>query len=150
MKLLCSTTTNRTAASLMLALWLFVVVSGFANACMLEAPDHGGQQPSSESSLTTAHVAVAAHESEQATNAPCLTACDEGSQALQGSKGKDSVDPGSAPLAAVIWTKPTLMLARHWSGFETQPSLSDLPERIVYSRWALSPLLGRPHSHCGV
>jgi hypothetical protein len=137
MKFLFRTTTNRTTASLMLAVWLFVLASGFANACMLEAPNHGGHQPSSESSHTTAHVAAAAHENEQTPNAPCLKACDEGSQALQGNYGVDSVDPGSPPLAAVIWTEPSLLLARHWSGFEAQPSLSDPPERIIYSRWAL-------------
>jgi hypothetical protein len=131
------TTTNRTAASLMLAVWMFVLASGFANACMLKAHNHGGDQPSSGSSLTSAHVVMAAHESQQTPNAPCLKACDEGSHAVQGKKGMDSVDPGSALLAAVIWNKATPLVARHWSGFEAQPSLSDLPERVVYSRWVL-------------
>lgn len=137
MKFLFRTTTSRNAASLMLAVWLFVLASGFANACLLESPHHGGHQPASESSRITAEVPVTAHESERSSKAPCLKACDDGSQALQSSSGMDSVDPGSPPLAGVIWTGGTILLARNLSGFETQPSLSAPPKRITYSRWAL-------------
>lgn len=137
MKFLFRTITSRNAASSMLAVWLFVLASGFANACLLESPDHGGHQASSESYHLTAQVASTAHESKQNTKAPCLKACDDGSQALPSSSGMDSVDPGSPPLGGVIWTGGTIVLARNLSGFETQPSLSDPPKRIIYSRWAL-------------
>ncbi|MGJ7498564.1 hypothetical protein ACSFA8_26390 [Variovorax sp. RT4R15] len=137
MKLLLRTTTSRNAASLMLAVWLFVLASGFANACLLEASDHSGHQSSTESPHMTGHAAATAHDGEQSSKAPCLKACDEGSQALQGTNGMGSVDPGAPPLAGVIWPAPTLLSARYRSGFEALPSLSDPPERIIYSRWAL-------------
>jgi hypothetical protein len=137
MKALTRSTTSRKAASLMLAVWLFVLASGVANACLLEAPDHGGQLSSSESALSTSHAVSPAHDSESSSKAPCLKACDEGSQALQASTGMGSVDPGSPPLAAIIWTGSVPLAARHRSGFDVQPSLSDPPERIIYSRWAL-------------
>ena len=137
MKLLSRFTTSRNAASLMLAVWLFVLASGFANACLLEAPDHGGQLSSSESSHVTSHAAAPTHDTEPSSKAPCLKACDEGSQALQASIGMGSVDPGSPPLAAIIWTGSVPLAARHRSGFDVQPSLSDPPKRIIYSRWAL-------------
>lgn len=136
MKLLARTTARHTAASLMLVVWLFVLASGIANACLLEAPDHGGRQSSSESSHNKGPAAANGHDSERGSKAPCLKACDDGSQALQSSDGMDSVDPGSPLLAAVLWTGPSLVL-RHQTGFTTPPSLSDPPERIIFSRWAL-------------
>lgn len=137
MMCLFRTTTSSTAASLMLAVWLFVLASGFANACLLEAPDHGRQLSSSESSHITSHAAAPAHDTEPSSKAPCLKACDEGSQALQGGNGMDLVDPGSPPLAGVIWTGSTPLALRHRGRLDVQPSLSDPPERIIYSRWAL-------------
>ncbi|MCY1172133.1 hypothetical protein D9M73_122620 [compost metagenome] len=137
MKLFYRHTTSRTAASLMLAVWLFVLASGFANACLLEVPNHGGHQSSSEGTHIADHAAAPAHDSEQSSKAPCLKACDEGSQALQSINGVDSVDPGFPPLARVIWTGSASLIARHWGRLDVQPSLSDPPERIIYSRWAL-------------
>ena len=137
MKFFTRSTTRRNAASFMLSLWLFVLGSGFANACLLEAPDHGGHQPSSESSHSGGHAAAPAHDGEPNSRAPCLKACDEGAQALQSSNGVESVDPGAPPLAAVLWTTPTLLPVHHWSGFDDPPLLSDPPARITYSRWAL-------------
>ena len=136
MKLLALTTAKRSAASLMLVVWLFVLASGIANACLLEAPDHGGRQSSSESSHNKGHAAANGHDSEHDFKAPCLKACDDGSQALQSSYGMDLVDPGSPLLAAVLWTGPTPVSAQH-RGFDRPPSLIDPPERIIFSRWAL-------------
>lgn len=136
MKPLARTTARQSAASLMLVVWLFVLASGVANACLLEAPDHGGRQSSSESSFNKGHAAANGDDSERGSKAPCLKACDDGSQALQSSDGMDSVDPGFPLLAAVLWTAPSLVV-RHQSGFATPPSLSDPPERIIFSRWAL-------------
>jgi hypothetical protein len=136
MKLLARTTARHTAASLMLVVWLFVLASGIANACLLEAPDHGGHQSSSESSHNKRDAAANAHDSEQGSKAPCLKACDDGSQALQSSDGMDSVDPGSPLLVTVLWTEPTPVPAHHWR-FDRPPSLIDPPERIIFSRWAL-------------
>lgn len=44
MKLVPGFTTSRNASSSMLAVWLFVLASGFANACLLDAPHHGELQ----------------------------------------------------------------------------------------------------------
>jgi hypothetical protein len=137
MKFFSRSFASHNAASLMLAVWLFALASGVANACLLEAPDVSGHQASSESARSTAHASALAHEDEQSSRNPCLKSCDEGSQALQSSNGMDSVDPGSPPLTAVLWTRPAALPARHQSGFDTPRSLSDPPERISYSRWAL-------------
>jgi hypothetical protein len=137
MKLLYRHTTSRTAASLMLTVWLFVLASGFANACLLEVPNHGGHQSPSGSTHNADHAAAPVHDSEQSSKAPCLKACDEGSQALKGITGLDSVDPGSPPLARVIWTGSASLMTRHWGRLDALPSLRDPPERIIYSRWAL-------------
>lgn len=139
MKLLRRSIASRNAASLMLGLWLFVLASGVANACLLKAPDHAGHQPASGRSHSVDRAAAAAHASEQSsTAAPCLTACDEGSQALQSSNGNDSIDPGAPPpWIGVLWAKRAPLSARHRSGVYAPPSLSDPPERIIYSRWAL-------------
>lgn len=136
MKLLALTTAKRRAASLMLVVWLFVLASGIANACLLEAPDQGGHQSSSGGSHNKRDAAASGHDSEQGSRAPCLKACDDGSQALQSSAGTDSVDPGSPFLVAVLWTKLTPVQAHHWR-LDRPPSLIDPPERIIFSRWAL-------------
>lgn len=136
MKLLALTTAKRSAASLMLVVWLFVLASGIANACLLETPDHGGHQSSSEGSHNKGPAAANGHDSERSSKAPCLKACDDGSQALQSSDGMDSVEPGSPLLVAVLWTEPTPVPAHHWR-FDRPPSLIDAPERIIFSRWAL-------------
>ena len=139
MKLLPRTSTRRTTASFMLAVWLFVLASGFANACLLQAPDYGGSQTSSESSHITGQPAATGHDSGESSKAPCLKACDEGTQALQSSNAMDWVDPGTPPFVGVLWNDETPLLTCYGTGcgFNTPPSLSDPPERILYSRWAL-------------
>lgn len=128
--------TRYKAASLMLAVWLVLQVSGFANACLLEAPDHGGHQSSSQRSHIAELAAMPAHDNEHSSKGPCLKACDEGSQALQSSSGKYFEDPGSPPLAAVTWTGSALAV-RHRGHVNVQLSLSEPPLRIIYSRWSL-------------
>lgn len=137
MKFLSRSFTNRKAASFMLAVWLFALAAGVANACLLEASAHGGHQSSSKTVHSTSHASAPAHGHEQSSKAPCLKACDEGAQAVQGSNGMDSVDPGAPPLSAVLWTAVVAISVRHQKGFDSPPSLSDPPERIIYSRWAL-------------
>ncbi|MES2972320.1 MAG: hypothetical protein V4757_01870 [Pseudomonadota bacterium] len=141
MKLLSQPKASRTAASLMLAVWFFVLGAGFANACLLEAPDHaerqGGQKSSHAISHVTSHAAAPAHDTERSSKAPCLKACDEGSQALQSSNGMGSVDPGPPPLAGVIWTRLAPLNALPGGGIGAEPPLSDPPERIIYMRWTL-------------
>jgi hypothetical protein len=136
MKLLTRTITKCSAASFMLAVWLFVLASGVVNACLLEAPNHGKYQTSSDTSHLATSAPATAHESEHSSKPPCLKACDEGSQALQGSNVMDLVDPGSPPLTLVLWTGVVPPPARPW-GFDAPPPQSDPPERIIYSRWAL-------------
>ena len=135
MKFFSRNTVNRNTASFMLGIWLFVLAAGIANACLLEAPDHG--HLSSESSYIIGHTATIEHENEHGSKAHCWKACDEGTHALQSNNGIDAIDPGSAPLTGVIWTWPTPLSARYCSAFKSPPSLSDPPERILYSRWAL-------------
>lgn len=139
MMLLTRTTTSRNLASFMLAVWLVVLMSGFANACLLEAPDHGARQTSSERSHITGPTVATGHDSEESSKAPCLKACEDGSQALQSSNAMDLVDPGAPPFVGVLWNDAVPLTTHYGSGFgfTPPPSLNDPPERILYSRWAL-------------
>lgn len=137
MKIIYRHTTGQNTASLMLVVWLLVLASGLANACLLEVPDHWVNQSSFEGNYIPAHAAAPAHGSEQSSKAPCLKACNESSQALQSINGMNSIDPGSPPWVRVIWTGSASLMTRRWGRFDAQLSLSDPPERIIYSRWAL-------------
>jgi hypothetical protein len=139
MKLFSRPTSLRHAASLMLALWVFALASGFANACLLENPASVAHRAAVEIAYapgTPGHAEAAAHHALDSSRATCLKACDEGSQALQAAAGGSLLDPGSAPLAAMAW--PRLPDASvQYRAADPHPPLADPPERIRYSRWAL-------------
>ena len=149
MKLLPNTAARSKVAFLMLALWLFAQGSGLANACLLEASAttfHGAKAGSLERAHPPAelpgHTGGIAHhhhdEDGDTSKAPCLKACDDGSQALQKQHtGLDPGNPGLAPLVALLWTTaaPAASAPRRFA--DPQPLLSDPPLRVLYSRWAL-------------
>ena len=126
----------------MLALWVFTLASGLANACLLEDPAHASRQPTVDVShahgafAASGHVEAIDHHSDDNSKAPCLKACDEGAQALQSNAGVDLADPGPPPLVAVVWS-PALVALTLLRVADPQPPLADPPERIRYSRWAL-------------
>lgn len=135
---------QRTAA-VMLLLWLFALISGVANACLLEQP--GSHAPSAATSVPASSHAVndasghagsmATHSTdEELSKAPCLKACDEGSQALLKQSPPDApCDPGAAPLVAILWVaaSPGARLVRGIA--DPPPPLPQAPLWVLYSRW---------------
>jgi hypothetical protein len=115
MNSLPSTRTRRRTAFAILFVWAFALVSGAANACLLDA--HGLQKhdlhlPQSEAhdlsrTLLDAHAeGHLSHDDEpDAARQACLKVCDGGSQSLlMQSSSADLADPGLAPFIAATWT----------------------------------------------
>ena len=139
MKLLSQARPNRKAAFFMLALWVFALASGVANACLLEDRAHSGHVDSvkvAHERGSPEHLELAAHHSEETSKAPCLKACDDGARALQYNGWADPGDPGSAPLVAILWDPTHVASAPHRVA-DPQPRIADPPQRIRYSRWEL-------------
>jgi len=142
MKLFPKINARRNVAYFMLAMWVLALASGFANACLLEGPVTAPNRLASKlgntssASAASVHLGPSDHRGDDSSKAPCLKACDEGAQALQAHLETDSIDPGFAPLVAVVW-EPIPDTSTHHQIADSQPSWRDPPERIRYSRWAL-------------
>ena len=145
MKLLPNAYARRKIAFVMLAVWLFAMASGVANACLLKTTEigsHWAAPGSMETAHTSAalpgHASVAPYGADSDTSkAPCLKACDDRSQAMQKHHpGGDLNDPGLAPLRVIDWiaSTPSASTPRRIAGH--QPSLAEPPLRVRYSRWA--------------
>lgn len=108
--------TRRFTARAMLFVWLFALVSGIANACLLEP--HGGDGHATPLSHLTPEDSVKGvtgpHAEEHTdadgasdtgpANKSCLKACDEGSQSLlKHASSSDLIDPCLAPFVTTVW-----------------------------------------------
>ena len=91
MKFFAHTRIKRNTAFAMLLVWLFMLASGVANACLLEAPEpHSrvGMEPAGATS--PAHAELVAHPVDSAghhdeptsSKESCLKACNDGTNAL--------------------------------------------------------------------
>ena len=157
MKLLPNARTKRHAALAVLMLWLFAIATGWANACVLEARGthvHAAAADASEGdsadaaadapqavTVSAGHVSVLADHDEHpdVSKAPCLKVCDDGSTSVvQLHPGLDLTDPGTAPLAIVLWTAlaPAESALRPWDDLPP-PEAAGPPPRIRFSRLAL-------------
>ena len=139
---------RRTACLLLLA-WLFALVSGVANACLLEArtahlpaataagPD---VDPVPSASAGLAHAGTD-HDDDgplEDQKAPCLKVCDDGTRSLPKQHGAvDQVDPGAPPLVAVLWTGAPPVISGANRRDALQPVIAGLPVRVRYQRLAL-------------
>jgi hypothetical protein len=147
MKLFSNTRAKRSTAFVVLLVWLFALASGVANACLLEARGthgHGATVSTFAAALATAisagHVgAVADHNDDSdASKAPCLKVCDDGSQSLVKQQTTfDLTDPGLAFLVRGVWTAAGSAVAAPRRMDDLQPSTPGLPIRVRYSRLAL-------------
>lgn len=133
----CKRTRRRTAMA-MLLIWSFVLISGVANACLLEMSLHehtaaqGQGRPLSGLQLASdtrahRHDVLDHHDSQTGSSKPsCLKSCDDGSRALgKQLVGPDLADPGSAPFTVVNWAAVTPLAA--WLSLQS----IDLPPRSV-------------------
>ena len=147
MKLFYNTRAKRNTAFMVLLVWLFALVSGVANACLLEARQTHSHAATAASSEAAAHAsailpghtgAVADGVGEQHFKAPCLKVCDDGTRSFP--KQDEAVaqnDAGPALLVQVLWGKvaPSIPTLRHMD--VEQPATPELPIRVRFSRLAI-------------
>ena len=140
--------TSHTSATAVLLVWMFVLISGIANACLLEAPgaahapamtkftQHDGGHTSLAGHLQTE--ASAADENDVHTSKqPCLKVCDDSSKSLPKKQAAGQVDQGSPIIIAVLWssTEPFRLQYKLPTSGKYAASLRSL--RVLYSRLAL-------------
>lgn len=142
---------RRRTAFAMLALWLFALSAGWANACLLQQRGTHAHGASSDPAAAAHEVVVlaghlgadSAHDDEGSGAGPagkaCLKACDDGTQAVV--KLPSDFDPANvamAPPVATIWVAQAAALATapaEW-GAAAPPGVGP-PLRTRYSRLAL-------------
>ncbi len=142
-----STRSKRHTTRLVLLGWLFALVAGVANACLLEVRvTHAHATPVELFETVQAPLVSAAHagvvaghggDDSHAAKAPCLKACDDGAHSLaRQDLTATQADPGPAPLLSILWTaSPAAMALRRMD--DVQPALPERPIRVRYSRLAL-------------
>lgn len=132
----------------MLLAWTIALVSGVANACLLEVRDtnHEGFAVALSAASAVGHKSptgneptVAGHHSgSDATKAPCLKVCDEVSQGLlQVNYNFDPTDPGHAPIVTVLRAAAIPVISALRRANDPWPPPLGLPLRLRFSRLAL-------------
>lgn len=147
MKLSFSTRAKRHTTLLVLLGWLFALVSGVANACLLEARvTHAHAAPIESTETAQAPLVVPGHagvvaghnDASQAAKAPCLKVCGDGAQTLpRQDLTTTQADPGPAPLLSILWTAVTPAAPTSRRMDDARPVLSERPIRVRYARLAL-------------
>ena len=145
-----NTRINRTSAFARLLVWVFGIISGVANACLLEAPGASthattATQPAQQNEK---HISLSRQSQTEASSAqaddthtskqPCLRVCDDNSRSLPKKYPVGQIDPGLPTIVAVLWSlaEPIRLQYKH-----KQPNGSQhtrlLPLRVRYARLAL-------------
>ena len=147
MKLFSNTRAKRSTAFMVLLAWLFALVSGVANACLLEARQTHSHIATAASTEAAAHASVivpghtgaaADHVDDSHFKAPCLKVCDDGTRSFP--KQDSTVaqtDPGPALLVLVLWGTVAPVVPTLHSMDDEQPATPDLPIRLRFSRLAI-------------
>lgn len=132
---------KRNTAFVVLLVWLFVLASGVANACLLEAHGiHSHGSPVAHSSATEAASGISAgHNSGSgASKALRLKVCDDHSQSLlKQQSGFDLTDPGRAPFVVPVWIAVAPVVSAPSQMDDLQPPAPGLSIRVRFSRLAL-------------
>ncbi len=139
-------TKRRTIYTVLLA-WLFVLASGWANACLIQARDTHWHAPSDDATLSAevprvspGHVGV---DSDHAQNAgpgkgACLKVCDDGSQSLvKLASSVDLTDAAMAPPTALFWSDPLAAAARDNAWLALPAPGRAVPLRTRFARLTL-------------
>ena len=133
----------------MLLVWVFGLISGIANACLLEAPgaaihattDKLHAQHDVKQTGLGAHpqtVAGSAHTDDIHTSKqPCLKVCDDSSRSLPKEYPAGEVDPGLPSVVAVLWSLVEPVYLTYKQPSSTQRVASHVPLRHRYARLAL-------------
>ena len=145
---LSNTRINRASAFAMLVVWVFALISGVANACLLEAPGTAAHAGTTEQTNQhdVGHVALNRYvpievDSDQADDAhtskqPCLKVCDDSSRSLPKKYPAGQIDPGLPVIVAVLWSLAGPIRLQYKKPNDTQHATL-LPLRILYTRLAL-------------
>ena len=144
MKFFADTRTKRTAAFAMLLVWVFALVSGVANACFLETPDHHAtalqaaeatiQAPAESADRETA----GHHDDSDSTKGSCLKVCDDGTHTLpKGYSGVDLTDPGPPPLVTILRIGSRPVVSAPGRLDDLAVAIVGLSIRVRYSRLVL-------------
>jgi len=143
-----NTRINRTSAFAMLLVWVFALISGVANACLLEAAGAAthaktATQPAQQNEK---HISLARHSQIEASSAqaddahtskqPCLRVCDDSSRSLPKKYPAGQIDPGLPIIVAVLWSlaEPIRLQYKQPNGTQHAPLL---PLRVRYARLVL-------------
>ena len=140
--------TRHTSATAMLLVWMFVLISGVANACLLEAPGAAHAPAMTKSAQHDGgHISLAGHLQNEASAAdeddahtskqPCLKVCDEGSKSLPKKYVAVQIDPGSPIIVAVLWSSAEPSRLQYRLPASSKQTASLLPLRVLYARLAL-------------
>lgn len=133
----------------MLLVWGLGLISGVANACLLEAPGAAVHAKTNKlhPQYDVKHTSLAAHPltvagSAQADDAhtskqPCLKVCDDSSRSLPVKYQAGEVDPGLPSVVAVLWSliEPVYLFSKQSDS--THRVASHVPLRHRYARLAL-------------
>jgi len=140
--------TRRNTTFVAILAWAFALVSGMANACLLETPgkhtyaaaSHSSDDHHVHASKSLAGDAVAEDHDDDAdaSKESCLKACDDGSNAqIKLQTGVDLTDPGLAPFVAFAWAATTPVASAPSWFEELQVPVVGPPFRLRYSRLTL-------------
>ena len=140
--------TQRNTAFVALLVWLFALVSGAANACLIQPEkmhDHGTEathSPAAEKGHAISAVpgdAIPDHDSGLETSkSQCLKVCDDSSQSLPKQQvGFDLTHPVLVPLPGVAWGMATPGVSARGLAAVQRPPYSRLSIRVRLSRLAL-------------
>lgn len=140
---------HRTKAFAMLLVWVFALISGVANACLLgvsKTNAHAGIIEQSNQNGAK-HVSFGSHvpikaELDRADDAhtskqPCLKVCDDSSKSLPKKHSGEQVDPGTPIIVAVLWSLIEPIHLQYEQSNDRHYAASQLPLRVLYSRLAL-------------
>ena len=147
---LFTTRTKRVSALYMLLIWIFGIMSGVANACLLEAHSAVPFTALQQAPVHTKHInsvddspgAVILETLAQADDAhtpkqPCLKACDDSSRSLPKKYPAVPIDPGLPIVAAVLWSLVEPIYLSYKLPSSTQRVVSHVPLRHRLARLAL-------------
>ena len=142
-----STTTttriNRNRAFVMLLVWAFAMVSGLANACLLEeSGSHARAGITAQTSHNDVRHGSLARQSQpeagpdqdddaHTSRQPCLKVCDDSSRSLPKQYPSSQIDPGPPIVVAVLWTAFAPIHLLQYQPTNAQRVTSGLPLRVV-------------------
>jgi len=147
MKFFADTRARRNTAFVLLLVWLFALGSSVANACLLETYEPQSRA-AKKSAVSTSQAPVELlaqrgtdarhHDDSDGTIESCLKVCDDGTRTLlKAYSGVDHIDPGSAPLVAILWTASQHVVSAPRQADDLAMPMVGPPLRVRYSRLAL-------------